>query len=307
MRPNSKKLALSLLVAILGFSLPIIIITLISRDTFKNAFDQAPVALDFISDGAGGNGSSMIIEKDLTYAWVNSDEFLDPKEGKTFIISVVVKLDELPANQTREKIIAKYETNKHPYSGWALAFNNQTTSTRPAVYWKNAKAKGGWYNFEEVKLATKRWYAFSVVIKDSNKISMYYQPLRAVLESGDAQLSESSDPTVSFSGEQLPVYLGTYDVTEIGLPQTSANLFFGKRSERADSFKGDVARVLIAQSETIPKDIKKIEQFLDGGPSSIAARIEKNEITFLMLGKAEDASQFNRKVNLGVEDSKEGI
>jgi hypothetical protein len=106
---------------------------------------------------------------------VPSDAVLDPQAQTPFFAAVKFSLDELPAIAARQKIIAKYETTKIPYSGWAMAISRHETSSRPTLYWKGTKGRGKWFAFGDVQLDVNKNYEFSFVVTAERQVMGFWK------------------------------------------------------------------------------------------------------------------------------------
>ncbi len=210
------------------------------------------------------------------FAGITSDEYLDPRSGENFFLSVVLRFEELPPEGTRQKIIAKYDSQQKPYPGWALAIAQYQTSTRPAIFWRNNKGDGRWYVFDKINLELNFWYSITLVFSKDNALQLYMHPL---------------GPNIELREEKVPAkFLGAYDLSKVGAPKTQATLYYGERGSRQKSFRGEISQIVIGSTEELIKRKKMLEYVSEGIENSL-----KN-IYLHITPKGQDESRFKRTV-----------
>jgi hypothetical protein len=209
---------------------------------------------------------------------IRSDEGLselDPRTDKAFIVSVRVRFDQLPAGKARNIILSKYDRRERVGErGWALSLRRFDTSLRPEIFWRGNDG-GDWYIFDEVSLALKNWYAFTIVSERGNYLSLYIQNLGAAgTENGDVR------------------FLGGYDVSGFSPPSSGARPVSGDSRSNALMLQGALADVLIAAPEDLPEDMRG---FLNGGPAEIAGKFPEDRINLWVENGGRDKSRFKRE------------
>lgn len=213
------------------------------------------------------------------YFAIASDLSLDPQPQKTFFTAVQFSLDELPAIAARQKIIAKYETIRVPYSGWAMAITRNETSSRPTLYWKGTKGRGKWFAFGDVQLEVNKSYEFSVVVTSKRQVMGFWKEIG---DSGDSRLK----------------FLGGYDMAKIELPSSSAPLYFGVKGGRESSFRGTVQRVVVASLDDQLVSRQQLQEMLQSPLAVIAEQVKANDLYLHVDPSGKDLSSYARKVAL---------
>ena len=62
-----------------------------------------------------------------SYASVIHSKRLDPTAEAYFLVSLAVRLNELPPKGVKQNIVEKYQADKFPYPGWSFAVPNLGT------------------------------------------------------------------------------------------------------------------------------------------------------------------------------------
>jgi hypothetical protein len=169
----------------------------------------------------------------------DSTEDVDPRAGRYFIVTANLSFENSvihsnssafnsvsrkPSGSTRGLILTKYNTAEKRPRGWGIALTNFNTSLRFEVYWKGEKG-GGWYTFNHVTLEPKSSYKITLLALPGEYIKLY-------LENDD---------------EVQPLFLGGYDVSKTGIPQSSSRLITGDGKTGRHSFRGKVSQIFIAE------------------------------------------------------------
>lgn len=281
----------SIIQSILGFLAPIIFGLIVANYLFVGGVSNslASTTLDQPAAALASIDKDNKLESNLSfYAKVAADKLLDPEEGKYFVVSTVVRFDELPEVGKRENLIAKYESKSSPYYGWALGIHRFRTSTRPAVYWKDRQGKGGWFTFNSINLAKRKYYAITVVVKDREFIQLYAEELN-VLQ--DKEVFTAKNPDLEKTAARS-LFKGAYSLAEVGTPSSDQSLLFGTYKKGFSAF---VSNLLIAEPNNL--QLAKIEEFIKGGAEKLVSSLDEKEI-LLWIKDGEDLSSFKRTLEL---------
>jgi len=265
---------------LLGFVVPIGI-ALFSYSSFVR---DIPFIESLGNDDAGSRVSYERLESPLNdslrkenFSSTASDPVLDPLPGKSFLTAIKFSLEELPTVGARQKIIAKYETRKIPYSGWAMAFFRDATSTRPALYWKGVNGKGKWFLFADVSLAVSQSYEFSFVVNKEKQLMGFWKHIEG-------------------SEDAAPAFIGGYDLSKIQLPSSSAPLYFGVKGNRDSSFRGLVDRVVVASLPEQMSSRREVAKLLVSPLEDISKNIPKESVFLEVDKNGQDLSVYSREI-----------
>ena len=289
-----------LLLAVLGFVLPIIFGLLLAPFLFEESFArefsplhkylgltssrgeqntkapaQGPVALALFEKGA--------------HAEVVSNRALDPRSDQTFLLSFWVRFERDPEVGQRQNIIAKYHSEKYPYAGWAFAVNRLSTSLRPQVYWKGRDGSGGWFTFGEAEMRSGSWYAFYLLAKPGEFISLFLKPLGQNI---------SGEQGVDLDLKEVE-FLGGHELKVDAVPLTDSSLILGTKRKGGNSFSGRIANILLANtSDQLPKDVADLKAVLAQSVTTLARRFGDQQIALWIAGEGKDRSRFGHAVRL---------
>jgi len=287
-----------LLWSCLGLFLPLTVLYFVYPIFFNGNLKSLPLlaydptALSSqVSTRAGSEQSITALESSNQFAAIESDEFLDPQAGRGFFVSVAFRLEELPKVGKPQKIIAKYDSKNHPYPGWALGVAKYPTSTRPAVFWRDKLGVGEWFPFEEVKLELNLWYQLSLVYDKNKTLRVFFQPLG--LKRSVVPEEASQSPWLGASPVQ---YLGGYNMDHIGVPQTTARLYFGSRSSLPKSFRGEIEAIVLGKPLAGMHSNEEFQQFFSDGAQTFLAKIPAKDVYLQITPEAKDVSRFKRAV-----------
>ncbi|MCB0344666.1 MAG: hypothetical protein KDD66_06100 [Bdellovibrionales bacterium] len=293
------------LFSLLGFIAPVLGSVLLISTYYSDASSTRDLTApphDGSADDLGkGNMPKVItVGSGVAFASINSYPELDAAVDKNFLVSFLVRFDELPDTTYRHNLIAKYARNKRPYPGWAVGVHRRATSLRVEAYWRDAKGAGGWFPFDSISLTPKKWYAVSLVIQPRNSLAIYVQDVGAPFESPQSGV-------LSF-GEKLRTnapakFEGGYDISEIGVPATNAELVLGATRQGKEGFRGNVALVLLARPDDLGKSVEEHVRILDGGPSHIVGKLRPEDVSLWITESGSDESRFQSKIELSGQAS----
>ncbi len=230
---------------------------------------------------------------------INSDNNLDPSADNFFIVSSYLKIDELPKQGRRQKIIGKY-LDQAPYSGWALGIKRLSTSVRPEVYFQGTdKENNSWYTFEKVKFKKKHWYAITMIFKKSEAVNLF---LEEITNPSDFQLeTEKNDNSAVAAAEARdpelaePLFLGGYNFPEVAYKSTIANMDFAPPVMENGEFKGEVSDLLIINTKELNFSKDALIKMVKGGPKKLAGNFNSENIVF-WASKEGDKSKYQRQI-----------
>lgn len=230
---------------------------------------------------------------------INSDSNLDPSADNFFIVSSYIKIDELPKQGRRQKIIGKY-LDQAPYSGWALGIKRLSTSVRPEVYFQGiGKEPSAWYTFEKVKFKKKHWYAITVVFKKSEAVNLFLEEISnpSELKLGTEKNNEELIAVAEAKEQEFqePLFLGGYNFLDIGFKSTSANMDFAPTIMENGEFKGEISDLLIINTKELNFSKNALIKIIKGGPQKLASNFNSENIVF-WASKEGDKSKYQRQV-----------
>jgi len=211
------------------------------------------------------------------YFQVSSDQLLDPQKENSFLIAISFRLDELPPANSRQRIIAKYEPDIAPYSGWAIGLFSYQTSVRPAIYWKGTSGKGGWFVFGEVDLKVGETYHSLFSLTKQEQLLGFWK-------------DSSQTDRKSFR------FIGGYDVSPVGLPKSESTLYYGVRGSRQTSFRGIVQKVIVASPAEQYASRSGLQRLLSGSLESLVERIQPNDLYLYVNSSGIDSGGYTREV-----------
>lgn len=281
----------SIIQSIAGFFVPIVIGLIVANYLFVGGVPKSLASSDVEHTDENSN-LNLKHQDDLEsnssfYARVVADKLLDPQDGQYFLVSTVVRFDELPEVGQRENLIAKYESKNFPYYGWALGIHRFETSIRPAVYWKDSQGKGGWFTFNSINLSKRKYYAITLVAKDGEFIQLYAEELN-VLQ--DKEVFNAKEFAVKNPARSS--FKGAYSLAKIAAPKSEQNLLFGTYKKRFSAF---VSNLLIATPSSL--ELSTIERQIKGGAETLVGSLKANEIQ-LWIKDGADHSSFKRALEI---------
>lgn len=235
------------------------------------------------------------------FASVSSDREIDPSGGKAFLLSVMVRIDQLPNSDARQKIVSKFNDTQ-PLVGWALAVRRYGQAIRPEFYYRGNDGKGGWYPFEQVQIDTSAWYNISLIINPGQWMVMFWEPARPGAENvlGDWQGGDRQaviDAVLSERGIKTVTFLGGHELGNIAPPETAADLQFGAKRAKG-IFDGEVAALLVAHLDGLPGNRGELRDLITGGAPGIERRLNPQAISLLVNRQGKDRSRFARPVSI---------
>jgi len=291
-----------ILFSVLGFLLPIGIALHFGPRFFQSAIPKAPYARASLgTPAADGSVATRNVEEtegtavqgdQAPFHSVASDESLDPRPDRYFVVSVDFKISSLPRTGRRQKLVAKYSGNDSPYPGWAVAIRRLNTSTRPEVYWQDQSGTGGWYTFDNVRFEKNQWYSMTLVARDGELLSLYLQQL--TFQPSSTPSEDEEEPSSLGVGAK---FIGGYNLAgQIATP-TAAALEFSPPFSENNEFRGEIKHILLARPEKLPQRNEKLRGFLEGGAGEIANRVEQAEVGLFIDETGRDQSAAQRAVS----------
>ena len=292
----------NLLVCILALFLPAALAVYVSPMLFPSAPSSAVVSSRSVSlhpiskESSEAKASVETFEESLLdgdrlsyYVSISHDSALDPTANETFVVSVKLKIDNLPKLSKREKVIYKYDIATRPYAGWALAFHRLSTSLRPEIYWRDSSGNGGWYTFNEVHLDSRQWYRFYIFARAKEFISLYMEA-----STGEGRGSKLHADTDLKSVNT--VFLGGYEVDEVSIPASSGDLYLRSTNGRGGSFKARISEVLIASTERLPGSDSEAREMILKGVGTFVDYLGPDNLELWLDSKGKDLSSRKRLV-----------
>lgn len=294
-----------IILSVLGFALPVGLAVIgapllfdyvVGPADLSSSASSARIQMPEIMTGKGDE--QLTIAEGSAFASVRSDSALEISPNLPFIVSALVRFDQLPTGEDRHVFIAKFAGKNPPYAGWAFAMHRLSTSLRPEIYWRGDDGQGGWFAFERVNLRTDQWYSFTAVLSKELSLSLYLQeakmsPEALRLLSQASVLNEPTDPA-----NNTLQFLGGYDVSGIPLPRTRADLNFGAIRADQKAFHGELSSLLIAAPQELPRSKRKLMAFLNGGSKKIHSQLKDEDVKLWISERGIDESGFARPTTL---------
>lgn len=245
---------------------------------------RAPLLVLLLAFGGPLRGAASAQEGPLSLGSfagdIQADEFLDPRDGKNFLVSMQLRLEEFPRLGDRTVILSKDETKGAALHGWAIGLNREKTSLRFAVFWKSEDG-GGWYLFDHYPLNTRVWYAITLIAVPREYLALY-------LQEGERGVAPRFSSKV--------VFLGGVEISKSGVPKSAAGLSLSTLRESRRALRGQISSLLIASPRELPADIEEAAQYVAGGTEAVAQRLGEAEIALLLNEDGEDRSRFRRQL-----------
>ena len=277
--------------SIVGFIIPTVLAVLILPQFFSNSVAPDSYYNKIFKPPGTGSSQALALVKSADevqlqpfdtntqdYQRVSPLESIDPAQGVGFVAQVTFRFQHLPTVGKRQRIVFKYDIDRKPYPGWALAMNNLSTSVRPEVYWQGEGGNGGWYNFNEVALAAGKWYTVSLIALNGSFVSLYLEQPKFDPGAGEAERPKSK---LRFDKpEQEIIFVGGIDIAEVEIPKTDSDLYVATPKESLSGGKIEIAEIIVAHPDELPDSREEVLEFLAGGidqlkPDEIVLRFNK--------------------------------
>jgi len=289
-----------LVLALTGFLVPVSLALLLAPLVFQESYqDTENYSRARFGEDVQEEAHALLpgsIDPDSSFVVVPTASELDPADGKTFVVSFLLRFNRFPPIGKRNKIVFKYAAAVTPYPGWAIAWRNVSTSLRPEVYWQDAEGVGGWFSFDDVPLKLDTWYSVTLFAKPKDYLSLY------VGEYHEApQLHPDSSSTLEESGEEAPpkariTYAGGYSLEDVGTAFTQDSLHIRAGDSAASDISVDVSEVIVGYSSAEPRSIKATKSLLAAGSDSVLKYLGEQGLSLWLDSEGKDRSSFNRPV-----------
>lgn len=282
-----------LLFSLLGFIVPVVGSLFLLSTYYANpaARDLTAPADRIDEQGKPRVPKVITVGSEVAFAAVAPHPGLDAAPDEPFLVSFLVRFDELPEEGYRHNLVAKYSGSTRPYPGWAVGVHRRSTSLRLEVYWRDALGSGGWFPFDSVSLVPKKWYALSLVARPRQSLALFIQDIDTPFDDDGAEGRELR------TGSRVK-FVGGHDVSDVGIPGTDAHLVLGATRQGKEGFTGNVALVLIAHPKALASSAEEFRRALDGGPTHIVKKLHPEEISLWITERGTDESRFASAVEL---------
>jgi len=295
--------------SLIGFFTPIVLAMYAGPRIFESAFarpqpQHLASSQDSKDDAENERLSFLRLDHQPSNARVESDKALDPASGENFLISFLVRIERFPPPKERVNLVAKYRGDMSPFPGWAISFFRRKNSLRPELYWRCQDGKGGWLSFDRLAVQPSRFYAVTLLGRPEKFVGVYLQDVdqqisiiqnsvqpQQNLQRRDDEGTDAQEPTEV-------MYLGSYDTSEICIPQTDAGLLIGSPKTNNFVLEGNLGLLLFASPRQIPETPDDMKKFLSGGPLALVKKLKSDEINLWISGRGRDESRFRRPIEL---------
>ena len=214
--------------------------------------------------------SSIVVGSPGRFVRVQNSTELNPAQGKDFFFGGWFQFKRLPAVGETMLLLTKFDASLNSKAGYALGLIRSEKDIKPAVYWRNVRGKGGWYEFSPLDFSDRGWTFFAVTVRGGKLLGLHTaEPDRR----GKIRLKLS----------------GGFELAEEVFPENSVSLVLG--SNTATGFQGRIGPFGIISSES-----QDAETWLDaltqiaGRPDRLPSMFSKNDLLLWTLGSKIDSS-----------------
>jgi hypothetical protein len=191
------------------------------------------------------------IEQERLSVSIPSQTEFSPLDSGIFIVSFFFSQEVAPVFHRRQKLVAHYEADKAPYTGWAIAFRRFPSSYRFEFYLKDRAGAGGWFSFDTIDIKKDKWYAITFVVKADQYLFSLITPL---------------DPDLKPSGKTQR--LGGFPLSGIQELETQSRLQITSGKPKIGPFRGSVRGFTVLQLDELPGE-KIFSAQVREGPRSL--------------------------------------
>ena len=298
------------LTAFVGFCVPIGLALLVAPQLFPRALDARSVSGEAYSRAAlgipaEGGEADRLPDADgpsqgsAPFRTIATDRRLDPEPGKVFVVSFLFRVENLPRQGKRQKIIYKYDNEHKPFAGWAIALRRLDSSTRPEVYWQSAAGDGGWFSFDHFNLKKRTWYAATFTARPGDYMNLYIREFPTMPDgSPDRTAAEESDePSFGLTPIGEVVFSGGYSLTGIETPVTASPLQFAARQSRGGEMRLELAELAIGAHEDFPTKPERVRPVLQGEFADLLRLLPETSLALHIDPSGEDKSPAARPIS----------
>ncbi len=265
------------LTAFVGFCVPIGLALLAGPQLFPRAIDSRSFSGESYSRAALGlpaearepdrlpdaDAQPQEAQGTAPFRTIASDRGFDPVPGKVFVVSFLFRIEELPRQGKRQKIVYKYDNDTKPFAGWAIALRRLDSSTRPEIYWQSARGDGGWYSFDHFNLKKRTWYAATFTARPGDYMNLYLREFPTLPDGTPDRSSAEDADEIGLTPVGEVVFSGGYSLSGIETPVTSAPLLFAARQNRGE-MRLELAELAIGANEDFPTKPERVRPVLQG-------------------------------------------
>ncbi len=288
--------------SLVGFLVPIALAVVLAPLFFNTSYNDSDeyVRARFEQESVGDQSHTLLpgsIDPDSSFVVVPTARELDPQEGKTFVVSFLLRFNRFPPVGVRSKIIFKYAASVVPYPGWAIAWRNVSTSLRPEVYWQDPSGVGGWFSFDDVPLNLNTWYSVTLFARPDEFLSLYvgeHQETPNVMHGGDS--AEARAETLPATALTMS-YAGGYSMQDIGTAFTDDSLHIRAGDSAESDISVDVSEVIVGYGGAMPRSIKQTKSLLAAGSESVVKYLGTDGLSLWLDAEGKDRSRFARSVS----------
>lgn len=308
------------LTACVGFSVPIGLALLVAPQLFPRAIDARTFSGEAYSRAAlgipsGAREADRLPDADgpsaaatgaqdssgtaASVRTVATDRGFDPEPGKVFVVSFLFRVENLPRQGKRQKIIYKYDNDKKPFAGWAIALRRLDSSTRPEVYWQSGAGDGGWYSFDHFNLKKRTWYAATFTARPGDYMNLYIREFPTMPDGTPDRTpaDESDEPSVGVTPVGEVVFSGGYALTGIETPVTDAPLQFAARQSGGGEMRLELAELAIGAHEDFPTNPERIRPVLQGEFADLLRLLPETSLALHIDPSGADKSPAARPIS----------
>lgn len=211
--------------------------------------------------------------------------------NRDFLVALWFRVAEVAADQ-RTVLLVKYDRDKSPHSGYAVALNRDdgSNSIRPEIYWQDLEGRGGWLPFPDIVAKAHDWQLLLVSFCDGRYLGVHH-----------GVYSADASGLVGKAAMSSPEVLGGYDLVEIGPPVSSSPLFVGP--PHLSGVQARIAVFGIARPEGLTAKLSQVAHQMFavprdsvGGVSAALSVLPRADWSLLLDGQLVDHGPFGHVI-----------
>ncbi|MCB0311486.1 MAG: hypothetical protein KDD42_09635 [Bdellovibrionales bacterium] len=206
---------------------------------------------------------------------VANSAHLDPPTDKDFLMTVWIRLRNLPPRGERIIVLQRFDQFDVSKRGYAIALERDGDVIRPLAYWRSLGARGGWHAFAEAEISAKQWVMLSLCFYSGRYLGMH-----AVVPQPD--------------GSATVTLLGGVDLGEPLYATSSSDLLIG--APGADLFRGKIGSFGILAKNDLASHLKDYLEEMGERPGQVPNSLSENNIRLWAGDAQSDQSKFQHKI-----------
>lgn len=211
----------------------------------------------FDIDGENGNENRIF---DKLYTSTDAT-LLNSSDQDELLLVAKFKIIGHQEKGSRHLIMYRFEQERVPHAGWAMAIWLDKGRFRPQFYYRSTKSKGGWFSMEEVGYLENQAYTLIIAVRPNSYGVTYLL----------GNLSADGQPT-----DGNIRFMGGFDVSGIDVTGLKSELIVNRATSVGTSSGVEVSAFLIGNSDFTNISRAKVkEAFISGGGLKNALNISR--------------------------------